>query len=282
MDITTFYPQQEKLKKHIEYYYFLKANSPDFNTTYYAFPNTTIPLSLHRSATYEIKAHYTGVQAVKHGAYAALIQRSYQAPLLVNLKGAIDKVTICFKPLGISPFISQPFSEIAPEDSQPFCAWEQYPAYHRLLDAFFSTDDNQQRVDLLEEFLLSVYTPAKEYILVEQAIAALSDFEENTSIEEIAAMLGLTTRSFNRLFYKHMSIAPVAWKKIARFRHSLQNKLFNAHFKKLTEIGYASNFYDQAYFIKVYNKLTGSNPTAFFKSVEKLADDNLIFRFVKE
>ena len=89
-------------------------------------------------------------------------------------------------------------------------------------------------------------------------------------------------RSFNRLFYKHMSIAPVAWKKVARFRHSLQNKLFSAQFKKLTEIGYASNFYDQAYFIKVYNKLTGSNPTAFFKSVEKLADDNLVFRFVKE
>ncbi len=79
-----------------------------------------------------------------------------------------------------------------------------------------------------------------------------------------------------------MSISPVAWKKIARFRHSLKNKLFNARFKKLTEIGYDSNFYDQAYFIKVYNKLTGSNPTAFFKSIEKLGDDHLIFRFVKE
>lgn len=282
MDITTFYPQQETLKKHIDYYYFLKADSPDFNTTYYAFPNTTIPLSLHRSATYEIKANYTGVQATKHGSPIALIQRTYQAPLLINLKGPIDKVTISFKPSGISSFISQPFSEVAPEDSQLFQAWEQHPAYHRLQDAFFSTDDNQQRVALLENFLLSVYTPAKEYGLIEQAIAALSDFGENISIEEITAMLGLNARSFNRLFYKHMSIAPVAWKKVARFRHSLQNKLFSANFKKLTEIGYASNFYDQAYFIKVYNKLTGSNPTAFFKSVEKLANDNLVFKFVKE
>jgi AraC-like DNA-binding protein len=282
MDITTFYPQQRQLKKHIEYYYFLKAYSPDFNTTYYAFPNTNVPLSLHRAATYEIKPHYTGVQATKQGAATALIQRSYQTPLLVNLKGAIDKVTICFKPLGISPFIVQPFHEIAPEDSQSFEAWTQHPAYHHLMNAFFATDHNQERVSLLEDFLLSVYAPAKEYVLVEQAIALLANFEENASIEETATMLGLNTRSFNRLFYKHMSIAPVAWKKIARFRHSLQNKLFNAHFKKLTEIGYASNFYDQAYFIKVYNKLTGSNPTAFFKSVEKLADDKLIFKFVKE
>lgn len=282
MDIATFYPQQETLKKHIDYYYFLKADSPDFNTTYYAFPNINVPLSLHRSATCDIKAHYTGVQAIKNGSGMALIQRSYQAPLLVNLKGAIDKVTICFKPLGISPFIPQPFSEVAPADSQVFLAWEQYPAYRPLQDAFFSTDDNRERVSLLEDFLLSVYAPAEEYALMVQANTWLSDFGEHLSIEDIAGKLGLTPRSFNRLFHKHMSISPVAWKKIARFRHSLKNKLFNAQFKKLTEIGYASNFYDQAYFIKVYNKLTGSNPTAFFNSVEKLAEDNLIFRFVKE
>lgn len=282
MDITTFYPQQETLKKHIEYYYFLKADSPDFNSTYYAFPNVNIPVSIHRSVTWEIKPHYTGVQAVRNGLYAALLQRSFQSPLLINLKGPVDKVTICFKPGGINSFIPQPFHEIAPQDSQALLAWDQYPAYSRFLAAFFATDNLPERVSLLEDYLVAVYTPIAELALIKQAITALSDFTEDLSIEAIANRLDLTTRSFNRLFLKHMSISPAAWKKIARFRHSLKNKLFNTQFKKLTEIGYASNFYDQAYFIKVYNKLTGSNPTAFFNSVEKLADDNLIFRFVKK
>jgi AraC-like DNA-binding protein len=282
MDIATFYPQHATLKKHIDYYYFLKPNSPDFRTTYYAFPNINIPLSLHRSALYEIKEHYTRVQAVKNGASAALIQRSFQEPLLVCLQGPIDKVTISFKPFGISSFINQPFSGIAPADSQAFGAWEQLPAFHQLKTSFFATNDNAERVSLLEDFLLSVYAPIAANTQMEQAIALLSDLEKQHSIEEIAERLQLSTRSFNRLFLKHMSISPVAWKKIARFRHSLQNKLFNAQFKKLTEIGYDSNFYDQSYFIKVYNKLTGSNPSAFFKSIDKLADDHLIFRFVKE
>jgi len=282
MDIATFYPQHPILQQHIEYYYFLKAESPDFQTTYYAFPNIAVPLSLHRSATYEISANYTGVQAIKNGPSAALIQRSFQQPLLVNLQGPIDKVTICFKASGISAFIRETFSEIAPEDSQAFRAWETWPAYQHWQHGFFATDDNQERVSLLEDFLLSIYTPTPEQALLAQAIDWLSDFEAQHSIEEVAEGLQLSTRSFNRLFQKHMSISPVAWKKIARFRHSLKNKLFNARFKKLTEIGYDSNFYDQAYFIKVYNKLTGSNPTAFFKSIEKLADDHLIFRFVKE
>jgi AraC-like DNA-binding protein len=282
MDIATFYPQHAMLKQHIEYYYFLKADSPDFQTTYYAFPNINIPLSLHRSALYEIKEHYTRVQAVKSGPPAALVQRSFQKPLLVSLQGPIDKVTISFKAFGISSFINRPFSEIAPVDSQAFRAWEQLPAYHKFQISFFAADDNAERVALLEDFLLSVYAPTTANTQMRKAIGWLSDFEEQRSIEEIAESLQLCSRSFNRLFLKHMSISPVAWKKIARFRHSLKNKLFNGQFKKLTEIGYDSNFYDQSYFIKFYNQLTGSNPTAFFKSIDKLADDHLIFRFVKE
>lgn len=282
MDIATFYPQHPTLQQHVEYYYFLKADSPDFQTTYYAFPNIAVPVSLHRSAVYEIKEQHTSVQAVKNGSPAALIQRNFQAPLLIKLQGPIDKITICFKPSGISYFLAQPFCEIAPADSQAFTGWDQLPAYHHFLHSFFAADDNKERVSLLEAFLLSIYAPADEYAPIEQAISWLSDFTEDLSIEEMANRLQLSTRSFNRLFLKHMSISPVAWKKIARFRHSLKNKLFNDQFKKLTEIGYGSNFYDQSYFIKVYNKLTGSNPTAFFKSIEKLANDHLIFRFVKE
>lgn len=282
MDISTFYPQNATLRNYIDYYYFLKADSPDFKTTYYAFPNTAIPLSIHRSIQYEIKEHATAVQATKDGKPGALLQRSFQQPLLVNLQGPIDKVTICFKAAGMGPFISRPFGEIAAADSQAFSDWDALPAYQQLLQAFFDTDDNEERVALLENFLLSICTPQTEQALILNAVELLRDFEDQRSIEEVAAALNLTTRSFNRLFLKHMSISPVAWKKIARFRHSLKNKLFNAQFKKLTEIGYGSNFYDQSYFIKVYNKLTGSNPGAFFKSIEKLADDHLIFRFVKE
>lgn len=282
MDISTFYPQHATLRQYIDYYYFLKADSPDFKTTYYAFPNIAIPLSIHRCVRYEIKDHTTIVQAGKDGQPAALLQRSFQQPFLVKLQGPIDKVTIGFKAAGMGPFIRQPFCELAPQDSQAFTAWDALPAYPTFHQTFFVTDDPEERVAQLESFLLSIYAPDAEQALIEKAVALLNDFDDKHSIEAIAAGLNLTTRSFNRLFGKHMSISPVAWKKIARFRHSLRNKLFNAQFRKLTEIGYGSNFYDQSYFIKVYNKLTGSNPSSFFKSIEKLGDDHLIFRFVKE
>lgn len=282
MNIATYYPQHATLKKCIEYYYFLKADSPDFQTTYYAFPNIVVPLNLHRSARYEVTPQFTRVQAIRNGPYAALVQRHFQQPLLVNLQGPIDKVTICFKPARISYFLPRPFCEVAPADSQAFTAWNELPGHAVFQQQFFGADNNEERINILERFLLSLYTPVDELALVEQAIQLLMDFNTERPVEVIAVELGLSTRSFNRLFQKHMSIPPVAWKKIARFRHSLKSKLFNDRFKKLTEIGYDSNFYDQSYFIKVYNKLTGSNPTAFFRNIEKLADDHLIFRFVKK
>ncbi|MFT3827948.1 MAG: helix-turn-helix domain-containing protein [Chitinophagaceae bacterium] len=282
MNIDNYYPRHPILQQHVAFFYLLKAESPDFNTTYYAFPNINVPLSIHKSAVSDIKDNYTGVYANASNTPLALIQRSYQAPLLINLKGPVNKLTIVFKPMGINRFISQPFSVIAAEDSQVFTDWQQYNQYHDFLQQFFAATDIEEQQVLLENFLLSVYNNNIDYETVEKAIALLTDFAEEHSIEAIAEKLELTVRSFNRLFDKHMSISPVAYKKIARFRHSMQNKLFSERFKKLTEIGYASNFYDQAYFIKVYNKLTGSNPSAFFNSIEKLADDRLIFKFVKE
>ena len=118
--------------------------------------------------------------------------------------------------------------------------------------------------------------------MIQNALTLLTDFANELPIEEIAKRLLLNTRTFNRLFFKHFGISPVGFRKISRFRHSLRNRLFDARFTTLTEIGYESNFYDQSYFIKMYKKITGDNPSRFFNSIEKLADNQLIFRFVNK
>ncbi|MNQ99593.1 DNA-binding transcriptional regulator AraC [compost metagenome] len=110
----------------------------------------------------------------------------------------------------------------------------------------------------------------------------LSDFEHEYSITEISDALSLNNRTFNRLFYKHLATSPVTHRKIARFRHSLKNKLIKQQFDNLTQIGYKSNFYDQSYFNRVYKKVTGENPSQFFNSIAKLADEQLILKFLRK
>jgi len=282
MQIDTLYPTSPILKRHIEYYYFLKTNSSDFNNTYYSFPNTLQSFNIHKNASCEIKTSFTRVYEDKANPYVTIVQGKYELPLLVHLKGRLDKVTIIFKPLGINQFINKTFAEVAAEECQVFTEWENDKEYIAFLSAFYKTNNNTERVLLLENFLLSRYYYKSESEVLQKPINQLMDFDKEYTIEEIAENISMNTRSFNRLFNKHVGITPISFRKIARFRHSLKNKLFSNRFKTLTEIGYESNFYDQSYFIRMYKSLTGDNPSNFFSSIEKLGDDQLIFRFIKK
>ena len=62
MIIQTCYPQNPVLKKQIEYYCFLKTDAPNFNSTYYAFPNTLQALNIRKNAICEIKSNLTKIR----------------------------------------------------------------------------------------------------------------------------------------------------------------------------------------------------------------------------
>ena len=280
LPVQTFYPYNEVLQKRISYYYFIKTDSPEFESSYYSFPNTVHSLNIHKHARSIIQNNTVLTENFHDNKYMITVQGKYDQPLLVQLKGVLNKITIVFKPLGLNAFIRKSFSEVANQPTQLFNEWNNEKGYSLFLDAFFNASDNQEQIQILESFLLSIFAPVKECELLEKGIELLSDFDEDLSIKDISNHLGMNERTFNRLFEKLVGISPVGFKKIARFRHSLMNKLFHDKFKRLTEIGYASNFYDQSYFIKVYNKLAGTNPKNFFNSIDKLADDNLIFRFI--
>lgn len=282
MQVETFYPNNSILKNCIEYYYFLRTDSPDFESNYYSFPHINHSLNIHKNASCKIEDKKVSTYGNDKYTSLAIVQGKYTAPLFINLKGKFDKITIIFKPLGFNHFIHKPFYEVAPQHSQLFEEWNSDEHYHSFLKTFFATFDYNQRVDLLEAYLLSIYHPIDDEEMLLKAIHQLTDFDKEHSVESIAGSLSISARSLDRLFVKHLGITPIAFKKIARFRHSLKNKIFSAKFKTLTEIGYESNFYDQSYFIRIYKKLTGDNPSAFFNTIDKLADNRLLFKFVNK
>jgi AraC-like DNA-binding protein len=281
MKIQTFYPTHPILKEYIQYYYFQKTDSDDFYAEYDAFPNTLQALNIHKNITCKIDSHLVKITGSKRPNYTMVLQGRFQSPLHAQLKGRINKVTIIFKPLGLNHFIRLPFKKIAGEPTQLFTEWVDDKNYLPFLQAFYEEARPKKRIDILENYLVSKYKACEEAINLFPSLALLSDFNEVHSIQEIADKLSLNIRTFNRLFQKHMAVSPAAFRKIARFRNSLKNKVSENHLSTLTKIGYNSNFYDQSYFNKEYKKTTGQNPSKFFKSIEKLADKQLIFRFVK-
>ncbi|KAA9340357.1 helix-turn-helix domain-containing protein [Larkinella humicola] len=282
IEVQHYYPKNPLLQKHIEYYYFLKTDSPTFLSRYFAFPNTLQAFNIHKNATCRIDPFSTIVEGRQPTPYLMIAQGKHETPLYVELKGLLDKITILFKPLGLNHFLDRTLQEVTPADSQVVNNWFEHPHCLAFLDAFYQTHDYHQRIDMLETFLLSIYRPLADAPLLDRALDRLLDFDHPMSVESIIAESKLTTRSFNRLFLKHLTISPVRFRKIARFRHSLKDKMVSQQLNTLTQIGYRSNFYDQAYFIKVYRQLTGDRPSRFFNTIDKLADDRLIFKFLHD
>lgn len=280
MQVHTYYPKSPLLKKYVEYYYFFKTTDDKFIRQYYSFPQLSQSLNIHKSAVCHIGEQHIAVNGTHNNKPLMILQGKFEEPLFVQLQGMLDKLTIHFKPLGLNAFMQKPMCDVAICRSQVFTEWMDGVGCNNFLQAFYATCNNDERVDILEKFLCSKYYGFSEEDILQKALAMLHDLENDYPVPFISQSLGMNIRSFNRLFYKHLAISPTGYRKIARFRHSLKNKLVSNPQKTLTEICYESNFYDQAYFIKMYKKLTGSNPYKFFNSVDTLADNRLIFRFV--
>ena len=276
----TFYPENNNLAKHIAYYYFVKSDELSFCTDYFAFPNIYNGLSIYRSADFNVAGNSLTVHADYLNHPLTLVQSRYQSPLRVKLYGPVDMVTIVFKPLGVNHFMTSAYSKITRQVSQAFDEWRS-DEYSHFIESFFAPNDPQNRLKLLESFLLTKLHAFNEDNVMEKAIAMISNLENEMAVGDIAETLNMSLRTLNRLFQKHVGVSPVTFRKVLRFRQSLKNKLFNDQFKRLTDIGYASNFYDPSYFNRVYKELTGSNPTDFFRRIDIQGDNAPLFQYLK-
>jgi len=275
MKIQTLLPKHKTLQKHIDYYYFLQTHEQDFFTAYYAFPHTHTPLSIFQHGSYQMTHEGVSIIHQTNTPPLTVLIGMFTTPFRVTLQGPINEITIVFKPLGLNNFIKYSFAEAAGENVQIFSGWNQL-SYIPFLQDLYTIPDMEGKVDYLERFLLSHYAPFQEQALLEKALVLLTDFQTNYTVDMIAQQVCLSAKTFTRLFYKHVGITPIRFRKIARFRYSLDLKKDKAIGKHLTQIALESNFFDQSYFIRMYHQLTEHTPSAFFNSIKQVADDKFI------
>ncbi|TDO20755.1 helix-turn-helix domain-containing protein [Pedobacter duraquae] len=278
LKIETIQPREE-LREYIDFYYLIRNECADFKNTHYSFPHTVNAVTIYKEAAFYSSFTESNVSHDSANNFITVLQGKRQLPLKVNIAGKTDRICIWFKPLWINHFINVPLSDVMGKTSKRFTNWDQDPAYLTCLKACFEKQDATQRIHCLEEFMLSKLQPLNTDRL-NKALQLLCDFEKAYTIDEIANDLAMSIRTFNRTFKQMIGVSPVEYRSIARFRHSMNDKLFSSSLKKLTDIGHNSNFYDQSYFIKMYKKLAGSAPSDFFSAIEKLGDDKLIFQFL--
>ncbi len=274
--LQTYKPISPLLQNLIEFFYVFDSERPK-NISYIAFPHVNTAISFFKGAYIERSNYLINIAA--HDPYrnqcAVEILGKYTRPVFVNYRGYCEEIAIVFKPLGVNHFFANDLIAVAPHYSQKLenSLWTDFA------EMLFGANNLDKKLEMLETFLVKNYRDLENKSLY-VAIRYLEDTETNYSIEKIASLCGFSLKTFQRHFSKHLTCSPMEYKRIARFRHSLQNKLISKELKTLTSLSYESNYYDQSYFIREFKKLTQLNPGSFFDSITALEEKNIVWKVI--
>ena len=110
--------------------------------------------------------------------------------------------------------------------------------------------------------------PAHTSGLVKQAIAYLhQNYTRSISRWEVADAVGVSEDYLSRVFSRELSISP--WDYLNRYRVLRARQLLLHTNENIGSIAHQVGFNDQAYFSRVFRKITGTTPQTFRETFSK-------------
>ena len=274
--LKTYIPKSDQLRKYVDFFYTFDKKNP-CHVSYISFPHVNTGIAFFKNTSITRLDNKVSMQPldIKAGAlntYSIEIVGKVTEPLFIQYQGNVQELSIIFKPLGINHFLKENFSSIAPNFSQEYINAE-WLVFAPLL---FKEESEESQISLLESFLLKKIQ-THDLTSMYKAIEYLEDVANELSIQEIASILRMNLKTFQRRFYKHLACTPSDYRRIFKFRASLNSGLLSKDLRNLTTLTYESNYYDQSYFVREYRKLTRLNPKAFFNKISVLNDQKIIW-----
>lgn len=265
MEITVIKPTNDKLKKHIKFFYVLTHSKQEGPTSYFSFPSLDSMVGFMSNVKSIRKKDFVQLQEASTPNFISELDVSYTTPLCVHYEGNIKEITIVFNTLGINHFLEKPLNSYEKENHQ----FIPFSDYVEKMEAILKIESNDKAIEQLEEYLLSKLQPKSFYKIGK----VITDVIENTEmpLKGIAEKHNISHKTLISYFNKHICKKPSDVRKIIRFRKSLEN----SENKSLTELSYLSNYFDQAHMIKDFKKLTNHTPKDFFNTISKINNGNI-------
>jgi methylphosphotriester-DNA--protein-cysteine methyltransferase len=126
-----------------------------------------------------------------------------------------------------------------------------------------AADNNNQRILIVERFLLSELKKTQSDALVSEAIKKIKLSKGDIKVKELLASLPISRDPFEKRFRKITGTSPKHFAAIIRLKNLIENYTDAISF---TEAAYSAGYYDQAHFIKDFRAFTGQTPHDFFKA----------------
>jgi AraC-like DNA-binding protein len=206
----------------------------------------------------------------------AMVLGQITDPFFIEPTGAVDTFAVRFYPFGFANFVNVPIKELANRETPLGDLFAEKEAA-QLSEAIVKAGDVQERIAAVEQFFRDKLTeqPTLDRI-VKMTIDALIASKGKASIRTILKEDPSKRRQLERKFVDQIGLSPKQLGKVIRLQTALK-LLLNSEGKNLTHIAYASDYYDQAHFIKDFREFTGINPKEFLGN-ENMALSSLFYQ----
>jgi AraC-like DNA-binding protein len=122
-----------------------------------------------------------------------------------------------------------------------------------------------ERVQCVEQFLLSLLNRNHEDLLIQTACRKLDKSNGNYPIATLARTLGLSECSLERRFQTHVGTTPKKYARIVRLRSTIFQR---EKFSSWAEVAYAAGYYDQSHMINDFQELYGMSPDSIYPQMK--------------
>lgn len=256
----TIRPKNQLVSKYISYYYFHTSDAPDFRKSFLFYPHFKHGFTVYREGE----------------SFRTLFTMNYNRQIPVELTGMFQKIGVAFNPLGINQFVSGPVSELYNPETFSFSHWN--PEIFPELKEVFDNQETEQKRDLLDAIFEKRFKAHPELKRVEEALKYIFESFGTIQVDELASKIGISRKTLLRDFKKHLCCSIEEYKKVVKFRTSIQG-LHNLGLKNLTEVSLYSLYYDQSDFTNRFKELTGQNPSTFFATIKKMGEEDIFWKF---
>lgn len=190
----------------------------------------------------------------------------------IELASGLDLCGIRFKPGGIYPFIQVDASEFTDEAVQAPGRLGQL--IYKALDELKARRTNESRVDYLNSLLEKrLANCEKQDLLFLKFLSNISQGDRGISrVDQVLPMVGMSQRTLERYFQRHVGIGPKKFLSVLRLRRVLRELSKVGSLLDWADLALRHGYHDQAHLIHEFKGITGTTPTRFRLKDPTLSD----------
>lgn len=126
------------------------------------------------------------------------------------------------------------------------------------LDAFFSINSIEERIDYIDSHLSSCISSCANLAHLDQAIQIITAAKGQITVGDLTQKLGVNYKWLERNFSKHLQLTPKEYSSINRFIQAYLS--LDKDSSDLLALAINHGFYDYNHFLKAFKSYTGQTP----------------------